>query len=188
MTTQLEILDVERDYTLDEFMDLDLPEGYRYELIEGKLEMSPQPGGEHGKISTLLAMFFGIYVYQNNLGQVWTNGTFEFGPKTGLAPDLAFVVTSRLPASTEKAVPVIPDLVIEIRSPSDRKTKIINKVRRYQKAGVRLIWLVEPKKRVVQVYHQNDQTPTTLHPNAELDGEDIVAGFKLEVSKLFAWS
>jgi Uma2 family endonuclease len=101
-------------------------------------------------------------------------------------PDVALVRAERLPPPHERigAMPVIPDLAVEIVSPSDRITKVRDKIRRYLEAGVPLIWLIEPRRRQVTVYRPG-QPEHVLGMADELDGGEVLPGFRLAVAELF---
>lgn len=100
-------------------------------------------------------------------------------------PDVAFVATAHLPASLKGNLPVALDLVVEVISKNDRYEKGDEKVDEYLAAGSRLIWVVRPRRKIVEVYRASKPYPTLLTPDDELDGFDVVPGFKLAVHKLF---
>jgi len=177
-------------YTIEEFMNLPKSD-QRQELVEGELFDMPPTGDEHGRVSDILYRRLGNYVEDNYLGRVWFTTGFVIDPTTPKptvrAPDVAFIKTARVPASGPGAVPVPPDLAVEVISPSDEAGDIKKKLEQYQKAAVPLIWLIYPAKQQVQVYRiANTQTFETLGINNELDGETIVPGFKIAINKLFS--
>ncbi|HEX8204273.1 MAG TPA: Uma2 family endonuclease, partial [Isosphaeraceae bacterium] len=104
-------------------------------------------------------------------------------------PDVAFVSDERWPR--RRAVPeeeaawnVIPDLAVEVVSPTDRDEAGLAKVREYFQAGVRLVWKVYPRERVVHVY----ESFTTIRVRTradDLDGGEVVPGFRLPLATLF---
>lgn len=107
-------------------------------------------------------------------------------PDTVRAPDLAFVSKARLP--TERVTgwgTVIPDLVVEVVSPSDRATEVREKVEDWLRAGVRLVWVVYPSVRTVDVYRPGSDV-RVLGEADVLEGEDVVPGFSLPVRQIFA--
>ena len=181
-------IELKKTYTADEFMDLP-DDGYRYELVEGELLQMSQPGDEHGTIATFLTIEIGMFLRQNNPGKVYSATGFKIAERTVRAPDVAFVKASRVQPVTRKAVPVAPDLAIEVVSPNDEKANIKDKLIEYQEAGVRLIWWIYPESKVVLVYHLADGLmPQPLGIENELDGKDVLPGFKLRVSDLFKQS
>ncbi len=199
MTSQLELkalessADFERTYTLEEFLNLDfLGEGStQYELLEGKLAARPNIGksGIHGKIIFKLATHLGIYLETKPIGQGYSDSPCTLGrtdPKASwVEPDLCFVANGRLPEDFEGPIPVAPDLVVEVNSPSDSGQKIYDKIKVYRAAGVRLIWSIYQLERFVAVYRLDEQDTLLLNLKGELDGGEILPGFKMAVKKLF---
>jgi Uma2 family endonuclease len=182
-------LSFERIYTIEEFEALP-DDGNCYELIDGKLVMSPPAGDEHGRIGDRIVKAIHLLDPEDKLGRVWQTTRFRISSTFGPAPDVAFVVATRVPPRSKGAVGVVPDLVVEIHSPSDLDSTAgieaaLRKIRLYQANGVRLLWAVNPSNLSVEVYHQGDSSPVILAAGDVLDGEDVLPGFKLKVSKLF---
>ncbi|HZS87635.1 MAG TPA: Uma2 family endonuclease [Chloroflexota bacterium] len=171
-------------------------DGWQYELVEGVLVRMPLSGGEASMIAYRLGARLGVYVEDHNLGAVTgADGGYDFSslgqPDTELAPDAAFVRTENVPDPAspeyEKAWPVAPDLVIEVASPHQWRPQMEAKVARYLAAGVRLVWLIWPRWRQVDVWHSGDAEPSlTLLEGEILNGEDVVPGFTYPVDRLFA--
>ena len=82
-------------------------------------------------------------------------------------------------------LPIVPALVIEVRSPSDRTGRLRGKIREYLSSHVRLIWVVDPTESTVMVYRPNMQGLEYTEGQA-LDGYDVLPGFSLPVAELFA--
>lgn len=184
MTTDVSL---ERTYTVDEFMNL-VDDGYAYELVKGRLQRMSPTSGEHGRIAALLHIHLGSYVLQLALGDTFVAETaFVLDAVTNdvRAADIAFVAASRLSAIGDGAVPFPPDLAVEVISPTDRLVKVQEKVTQYRRAGVRLVWVVNPRRKTVQIVHPKDSEGATLGLDGVLDGEDVVPGFTLPVRLLF---
>lgn len=139
------------------------------------------------------------YAETHHLGAVTpADGTYDLTPPgaprtkgTGLAPDVAFVRAERVPLRDspvyDKAWPLAPDLVVEVASPYQYRPEMAAKAKRYLAAGVRLVWVIWPKRRQIDVWHPGDQHPTrTLAESDTLDGEDVLPGFTYPVAKVFA--
>ena len=169
---------------------LALPDdGWRYELIEGVLHRMPPAGGEHGEIETAFIIHMGLHVATHRTGKVYPGDTgffFSHEPEIILVPDVAFVRTARLPPPSERTglLNVIPDLVVEIVSPSDRRQDVVDKVALYLAHGVPLVWVAYPKTRTV-VAHRPGQEPQTFGSGDVLEADDIVPGFRLPVAEIF---
>lgn len=162
----------------------------RYDLIRGELFYMPPAGGEHGEIGSLLVSEVGVFVRRSQLGKTYapeTGFTLFRGPDTVLAPDLAFVSVDRLPPREQRIgfMPIAPDLVAEVISPSERAGMIARKVEEYLAACVRTVWLVHPRRQTVTI-HTQDNDPVVLTVEDVLDGGDVLPGFRLPVAEIFA--
>jgi Uma2 family endonuclease len=183
---------LDRLYSLDEFEELDLPaDGSKYELIEGELHVSPPAGDEHGRIGTRIVRQITLFDPDERLGRFWQATRFQVAPGFGPAPDVAFISAAHLPPTSKGAVTVRPDLVVEVWSPGDLDTRAHreqarSKIRRYQVAGVSIVWAINPSNQTVEVYHPTQVNPAqVLGVTDELSGEDVIPGFRLAVRSLF---
>jgi Uma2 family endonuclease len=173
-------------YTFEEFLELPEPDnGSRYELSGGELIEVGVTGHKHSKIQRTLDTAFTFFLKDSPIGELYPNTGFRLAERTYRAPDLTFLQTAKIPPVGDTSLTVPPDLAIEIISPTDDWSAIIKKVREYQQAEVPLIWLIDPYMPCVMLFHQKDTYPTILKLDDELDGEDVVKGFKLIVSALF---
>ena len=99
--------------------------GFRYELIRGVVRRMAAAGARHGQISQEVARRLGNHVTEAGLGVVFSSDTgffIEYDPDVILMPDVGFVRTERLPPDgvPDGYVPVVPDLAVEVVSPTDR--------------------------------------------------------------------
>ena len=105
-----------------------------------------------------------------------------------LRPDVAFVSKARWPlrkqAPRTEAWKVIPDLAVEVVSPSNKAGELIEKMLDYQRAGVRLIWHVYPVQEVVLVF-ESPESVRVLNRDDTLDGGTVLPGFRLPLATLF---
>ena len=172
---------IETDMTLEEFLESGL-EGYEY--VKGELIPMPPTSGEHGDISANLFLFLGPYVRENQLGRVYTSDTgFKIGDRF-LIPDIAFVLTERLPDERRKAFSIPPDLAVEIVSPTDVLFRVFEKALTYLSAGTQLVWVIEPVAKTVTVYRSETDIKVLTREDT-LTGEDVVEGFSCKISQLF---
>lgn len=180
-----------RTMTADElFM---MPHGnFRYELVKGELiKMSPT-GGEHGILTIRLGATLIQHVEANNLGEAFgaeTGFILSTNPDTVRAPDVAFVSRERIPPGDfpEKFCPGAPNLAVEVLSPSDTLYEVEEKIEEYLEAGIKLVWIVNPKKRTVTIYQPKIETQTLTEADT-LDGRDVVPGFQYVLARLFSTS
>ena len=163
----------------------------RYELVDGVLmPMSPPPGFEHGLAAGAMAAIVGAFVRSEKLG--WITGAetgfrLRRSPDTVRAPDFAFVARGRIPPEMDRVryLDLAPDLVVEVVSPSDGAADVNAKVLLYLDTGVRLVWVVYPGSRTVEV-HRPDHASYLLRSEDQLSGEDVLPGFTTPVRELFA--
>ncbi|HKR00805.1 MAG TPA: Uma2 family endonuclease [Pyrinomonadaceae bacterium] len=167
-------------------------DGFRYELVKGELVKMSPTGGKHGILTSRIGIALGRYVEENALGETFgaeTGFILATNPDTVRAPDAAFVSRERIPPGdiTEKFWPGAPDLAVEVISPGDTLYEVDEKIEEYLEAGVRLVWIVNPKKRTVTIYQPGEQ-PQTLTEEETLDRRDVVPGFQYSLARLFAGS
>lgn len=171
---------------------LQLPDGeWRYELVEGRLVRMSPTGGRHGRIVMRLLLAIGRFVEEQRLGAMFPAETgFWISPEDGadtvLAPDLAFVQAAREPDPEAEGYPrIAPDLVAEIASPSQGRAEMGVKAQRWLSAGVRLVWIVLPEARIVEVWRAGGLARIAT-AEEELSGEEVLPGFAFPVRRLFS--
>jgi Uma2 family endonuclease len=162
------------------------------DLIRGELRpMPPPPGGRHGSVTMRFSNSAYNHVLEHNLGECFaaeTRFTIERNPDTSIGPDWAFVSIDRLPNPIPDGfMPVVPDAVLEVRSPSDTRREVEEKVQRWLAAGVRLVWELNPRTQTMTVYRPGTD-PQVLGIDDTLSGEDVLPGFTLPLRRLFASS
>jgi Uma2 family endonuclease len=184
---RMSIAEATREYTLEDLLALD--DGKSYELVDGQLE-ELSVSNLASNVASRLNSRLGSHVEANQLGEVFDAEAyyrcFSWLPKTARKPDVSFISSARLPHdwTTLSWFDIAPDLVVEVLSPNDLAYKVQAKLNEYQKAGVRLVWIINPEQRMIFV-HRLDGTANVLHEADELDGENVVAGFRCRVGDLF---
>ena len=167
--------------TLEEFLENDV-EGYEY--VKGELVPMPGTSREHGEISANVLGHLFPHVRENQLGRLYTaSTTFQVGERV-MKPDVAFVSTERLTGEKKKGFPIPPDLAVEVVSPSDVLSRVVEKAFNYLAAGTRLVWVIEPTAKTVTVY-RSETDITFLLRDDTLTGENVVEGFSCPVAQLF---
>ena len=171
--------------TVEEFMNLDDDDRYRHELIKGELLTMPSPKPLHGRVVTNLVFLLSQHVRAKQLGVVYTESGYhiERDPDTVLGPDVSFVARDRV-ESEDGYYSRPPDLAIEVLSPGDRKSYVERKLAIWLETGTRSVWLVDPRRRTVEVISSLDNR-RMLHEEDELV-DDILPGFRVKVSEIFA--
>lgn len=163
--------------------------GQRCELIEGKVCLMSPTGFGHGAATVELTVALSTFVRKQKLGVVVTGEVgfiLDRNPDTVLAPDVAFVTKDRLGAIgiNEKYFPEAPALAVEVVSPSDTAEAVDSKARQWLAAGTSAVWIVYPKGRSVTVYRSLENIRVLTEAD-ELQGGDVLPGFKVRVSELF---
>ena len=170
---------------------LALPDdGWQYELVRGVLVRMPPSGKRATRIARRLSARLGDYVDEHGLGEVTgEQGGYRLAPGTDLAPDVGFIRADRLPPLDSPDYDTLaegaPDLAVEVASPNQWRLGLAKKATEYLDAGTRVVWVIWPRWRQVDVWHPGDDTPTTVVEGDMLDGEDVVPGFTYPVADLF---
>jgi Uma2 family endonuclease len=178
-------------YTPDDL--LTMPDGNRYELVDGQL-VEKNMGAESDWIAFRTTKLLAIHVDDNELGDIFGSETgytcFAAHPRMVRKPDGSFIARGRLPGGRipKGHIPVAPDLAIEVISPNDSYYDVDAKVHLYREAGIPLIWVINPDNRTVKVYAADRDYPIELTDADELDGGDVLPGFRCRVSEIFPQS
>ena len=163
-------------------------DGSRYELSQGELVSMTPIGMEHGGVVGAIIELLRRHVKKNNLGMVGPEIGFRLSrnPDTVRAPDVAFIARERLPKEgiPRKFAEFAPDLAVEVLSPEDSASDVLRKIEEYLTFGTRLVWVVDPATRRVTVY-RSLQDVKVLTTEDELDGADVLPGFRTPVAELF---
>ena len=168
---------------------LDCPDLGRCELIKGELNQMTPAGADHGQTTLRLSLRLGNHVEQHQLGALFAAETgflIARNPDTVRAPDVAFVRTERLPrVRTPGYFDGPPDLAVEVLSPNDRASDVLQKVQDWLASGCGQVWVVDPDSQTVSVYRTHGQTEILTGAD-QLTGGDVVADFTIRVAEIFA--
>jgi len=174
--------------TADEFFDwANLPENEDrlFELEDGKVIEMPRPVDIHGVLCAWVTYLLCAYVDKVGKGLVMSNDTgllVRKKPDTLRGPDVMFFREAL--QLTKRYVIEIPDLVVEVMSPSDRPGRTNKRMQQYIKRGIPLIWQVDPDDRLITVY-RGEELSKTFDETDMLTGNGILPGFKCPVSNIF---
>ena len=150
--------------------------------------MSPA-GSEHGALTIEIGRILGNFVKPRGLGAVLgadPGFVIAQNPDTVRAPDVAFLRAERVGERLPKGFfPGAPDLAVEVLSPGDRATGVLEKVQDWLAAGCLAVSVVDPKKQTVTVY-DNRHTVVRLRPTDTLSGGELLPGFNVPVADFFA--
>ncbi|AFZ50702.1 Uma2 family endonuclease [Dactylococcopsis salina] len=156
---------------------------------KGNLIVMSPTGGETGRKNANLIGQLWMWNEQTQQGEVFDSSTgFSLPNGSDRAPDVAWLEKSRWESLTleqrEKFIPLCPDFVIEMLSPSDNLKQTQEKLTEYMDNGCRLGWLINRRHKTVEIYRPN-QTPEIIKKPFSLSGENVLLGFNLSLSKFW---
>lgn len=160
------------------------------ELVEGVVVKMPTPDGYHGRLCMLIGAAIFNWVVEHDLGNVLSNDAgvrTRIEPDTVRGPDMSYYSFDRIPRGPfpRGVLTVSPDLVVEVRSPSDRWNSVMAKTAEYLAAGVTVVVVVNPQNESVVVYRDAEEHQT-FHAADTLTIPDVLPGFTFPVARLFS--
>jgi Uma2 family endonuclease len=127
-------------------------DGNLWEVIDGRIYVSPQPSTAHQNAITALTAILHAYVRQHDLGKVFTSAIkVVLDEPTGVGPDLVFISTARIDGLKDDGFYGAPDLIVEVVSSKPALDRIVKRDR-YARAAVPHYWIIDPVKRTLEVY------------------------------------
>jgi Uma2 family endonuclease len=163
-------------------------DGFYCELVDGIL-VEKAVGIRESLLAAAIIEILRAFVIPRDLGIVTSpDGMLQLFPGLIRGPDVAYIAWASIPGGTIPEVPIphlVPDLAVEVLSKSNTKREIERKLGDYFDAGVRLVWVVDPRRRTVRVYIAAGDF-VELKKTETLDGGAVLPGFKLHLEKLFA--
>ncbi len=163
--------------------------GYPEELVRGRIVAMPVPDRRHGYVCLKAGRILGGFVDEHDLGRVMSNDSgiiTERGPDTVRGADVCYYSYARLPRGplVKGYGPEVPELVVEVRSPSQRWRDLHEKVTEYLNAGVPAVVVLDPGPATAHVFGADDP-PRTLGAEDELTLPGLLEGFRVRVGRLF---
>jgi Uma2 family endonuclease len=179
---------VEALLTAEEFGSRPDP-GYLEELVQGRVIAMPPAEPRHGKICGQAYYLLRLHADSRDLGQVLSNDSgviTERDPDTVRGADVSFYSYERLPKGPIPSgyLSVPPNLIVEDRSPDDRRRDRLTKVNEYLAVGVTCVIVLDPEPRSAHVFHA-DRAPQQLGPDDALAVPDVLADFQVNVARFF---
>jgi Uma2 family endonuclease len=180
---------VQRDLATAETL-VQLPDdGNRHELVQGEIRTMPPAIRRHGRIAMRFGSRLNQYVESHQLGEVYAAETgfrLHRNPDTVRAPDVAYISAARgLPEPSNSGFEdIVPDLVAEVVSPSDKAAAVEEKVQGWLRAGVRLVLVLHDTTRSVTRYRSLTDIQVFTNDD-DLDLGDVVTGFRCSVAEIF---
>src|SRR5438105_2211654 len=164
--------------TADELLHVGIPDK-RVDLVRGRLVVREPPGYTHGRVTVNLAVRLAAHLEATGAPQVLvaeTGFTLARNPDTVRGPDLAVLRRDQVPVPEPRGfLELGPDLVALVLSPGDRAGEVLAKVADWLSAGTKLVWVIDPERRLTRVYRA-DGSELTVTADQGLDGESAVPG------------
>jgi len=155
-----------------------------FELINGEI-VEKMPTQRHGVISVNITTPLKLDIKRRGAGRVSVEVRHQLpnDPENARLPDISYYADATKPSVNKGAVPTMPDLAIEIKSPDDSYTALRDKANYYLANGTKVVWLVYPEKRAVEALTLDDFE--FFYEDDILDGGDLLPGFTLPVREIF---
>jgi len=174
--------------TAEEFLRLP-NDGRPKELVRGRIVYMNVPQPRHGQICSKVDRIVGNFADERNLGHVVCNDSgvrTERGPDTVRGADVAFYSYGRVPPGPfpEGYLPIVPELVFEVRSPTDRWGPILAKVAEYLEAGVTAVCVLDQMTEKCHVF-RSDDSAEVFTAEQELAIADVLPEFRVAVRRFF---
>ena len=182
-----------RLFTVADLAELpdDLPSGaVRYELDDGVLMTLPPLDFDHGYATCAMGAELSRQADKSGCGTVVSGGVglvLRRDPDRVVGADVAFISRQRMPPqlSPENYLESMPDLVVEVVAKADTQAYLTRKTNDYLRAGVAIVWLVDPAKRTL-VEHRPEREPVTYDESAIVELPELIPGFQLRLAEVFA--
>lgn len=172
--------------TADELLHMP-DDGYKYELVRGRLIRMSPPGARHGIVAMAIGARLNAHVRAHKIGVAGTEVGFklESNPDTVRAPDIVFFRQDHIPPRDARGYyEGAPDLAVEVLSPDDRPAEVAEKIDEYLTYGTPAVVVIDPRKCTV-VVHRRLTPPLALTLDDVLDLDDVVTGFRCQVREIF---
>lgn len=174
-------------FTYDDYIALP-DDAKRYEIIEGEVSMTPAPSPRHQEIQLRLSSALFFHVNKHSLGTVLTSPIdLVLSMVDVVQPDVLFVARERSHIIAKKNLVGIPNLIVEILSPSSTTRDQKEKLNLYQRYGLPEYWIVNPDSQIIEVYlaaANRLEKVETLKTGEELHARQI-PGLVLELTEIF---
>lgn len=177
--------------TADEFSEWVMrPENQacRYELVRGKVVEMSRPGERHGLVCLNVGTMINLYVRKRRKGYALSNDPgviLERDPDTVRGPDVLYFEKSKsYDQMNPKFIENVPALAVEVLSPNDRHSKTARRIAEFQKAGIPLVWVIDPEACDVTVYRLGHD-PYVVEDGQELTGDDVLPEFRCPIVDFF---
>ncbi|NOT62586.1 MAG: Uma2 family endonuclease [Acidobacteria bacterium] len=173
----LEVMEAPTEVTLDSERS--------YEFVDGQWEVKEMPSAQHSGVCGRIFAKLVLYLVANPIGRLYPEASFQIGSRERV-PDLAFLAVARIPLEGEPKTKwfIVPDIAIEVISPTDLVYKVREKLNDYLDAGVKQVWQVTPEDQTITIYRSHTNI-IAFPDDSELVCEDLLPGFRCRLSDIF---
>ena len=174
--------------TVKELFEMELEEGYFYELLNGIIVKKQAPSPQHQEASGNIHAAMHAFVKINQLGKCYTAPIDVFFDKHNNAqPDILFIKKDRQFIITKNGIEGHPDLIVEVISPSSVRHDKVTKKALYLTFGVSEYWLVDPLYHTVEIYGLENNEYVLKSTAVEFGEVEslVLEGFKIEIKSIF---
>jgi len=173
--------------TAEEYFAIE-DDGFRYELVDGVVCMSPSPTPKHQALIVEITTQLGIYLRSSPVGQAFPEVDVHLGkgPDGGdlvYRPDIVFIRSERLEEIRDH-ISGPPDVVVEIISSSSRRYDSETKKDDYERCSVREYWLIDPERKTMTFYRLQDERYAVVSPDGDRFTSEAVPGFTLDLPRV----
>lgn len=176
-----------KNYTYQDYLELP-DDGNRYEIIEGELVMPPAPYTIHQEIKGNIYFEMRKFINETKPGKIYDAPTdVVLSDINVVQPDILFISKENLQIITLKNIKGVPDLIVEIISPSTEYYDLFAKKETYERSGVKEYWLVDPQAQWVEIYLNVNQK-FKLHQRLDKEGvlkSKVLTGFEIAMETAF---
>ena len=178
----------EKKITVEEFFEMELEEGYFYELINGQIVKKQAPSPPHQEAVTNASTLINNFIKEKDLGKCYVSPIDVFFDKhNNTQPDVLFIKKDRLFIITRDGIMGQPDLIVEVLSPSTYRNDRTSKKDLYCQFGVPEYWIVDPNNQAIEVYtlENNSYTMSSFAIETGEIESKVLEGFKMNIVSVF---
>ncbi len=177
-----------REWTYADYLALpDNEDGLRYEILDGDLVVMDSPTPTHQEIVGFIFRRMSQFVEAQKLGKVYIAPLdVVFAPKAMTQPDIIFISHERAQIITTRNISGVPDLVVEVASPSTQRTDRTRKFRLYARFGVREYWIVDRDTEAIDIFTLDAGHYREVESAAGEAHSEVLSGFVIALKELFA--
>lgn len=175
--------------TADEFLAMPEVDGKKYELVRGVLVEKVATGHPHSVVVVMIATVLNLFAGPRNYGVVVAGEPgylLEIGPDTVRCPDVAWVAPERIPEGFRGFPNLVPDLVVEVKSPRNSYPEMQRRAEMWLGFGARQVWTADPDHATI-TRRASGEEPVVLGEDYTIDGGDLLPDFTAPVWSLFRW-